>query len=206
MTLLLVEDHPGLAGFLARVLSREGHEVTVVDSPRAARLHAERSPPDLVVIDAALADAAASDVLLRTGLPILCLQTGRPVPPEVGILPREGLDTLVAKLDGPGHSLRAGELVVDTLARRATWRATELRLTGQDLALLTALLHGRGEVVSRSMLLQEAWGVVHDPGTNVVDVAVSHLRRRLEPASKDLRIETVRGRGYRLCLGASAAA
>lgn len=204
MRITLIEDRLDLAGFLTRALTQEGHEVTAARAVGATRRLTSAS--DLVVIDAALVTPGASGHLRARGGPVFCLRTGRPEGEGAQELDCGGLDALVARLCRPDGDLSTGDLRVEPRARRATWRGAPLALSGHDLALLHALVRARGEAVTRSTLLLEVWQTPYDPGTNVVDVAVSHLRRRLRDAGADVAIESVRGLGYRLALPLAVAA
>jgi DNA-binding response OmpR family regulator len=92
--------------------------------------------------------------------------------------------------------LRTGGLELDLLRRHALAGGARLDLTQIEFALLAALLRANGEVVSRRELLREVWNLSFDPGTNVVDVHVNRLRRKLEDAGLTAVVRTVRGQGY----------
>jgi len=89
-----------------------------------------------------------------------------------------------------------GALELDLLRRSAHVGKTRLDLTQTEFSLLAALLRAGGDPIGRRDLLREVWGVRFDPGTNVVDVHVNRLRRKLEDAGLAALIRTVRGRGY----------
>jgi DNA-binding response OmpR family regulator len=90
--------------------------------------------------------------------------------------------------------LRAGEIVLDLRTRRATVEGRTVDLTAREFTMLEVLMQHVGQVLSREQLLSHVWGYDYDPGSNVVDVYVGYLRKKLGPGS----IETVRGMGYRL--------
>lgn len=205
MRITLIEDKLDLAGFLTRALTREGHEVTAARTLGALQ-RAGRAKPDLVVMDAALVGAGAQRQMAGLACPVFCLRTGRPEAAGAGELEGGGLDALVARLCRAEGDICAGDLRVEPRARRATWRGARLDLSGHDVGVLAALVRARGEVVTRATFLLEVWQTPYDPGTNVVDVAVSHLRRRLRDAGADVTIEPVRGLGYRLVLPMAVAA
>ncbi len=98
----------------------------------------------------------------------------------------------VSRPDDP--VLAAGDLRLDLAARRVTAGDREVELTAREFRLLETLMRHRGQVLSREQLLSHVWGYAHDPGSNVVDVYVGYLRRKLGPGA----IETVRGMGYRM--------
>ena len=204
MRITLIEDRLDLAGFLTRALTGEGHDVTVTRSPGGSQQVG--TAPDLVVIDAAMVTAAVARQLAVNTSPVFCLRTGRAEGERAREIEGGGLDALVARLWRAEDQVTAGDLRVEPRARRASWRGSRLDLSGHDLALLHALVRARGEAVTRSTLLLEVWQTPYDPGTNVVDVAVSHLRRTLRDAGADVTIEPVRGLGYRLALPMAVAA
>ena len=95
--------------------------------------------------------------------------------------------------------LRAGDLVLDLRTRRVSAGDRPVELTAREFALAETLLRHRGQVLSREQLLSHVWGYDFDPGSNVVDVYIRYLRRKLGTD----RIETVRGMGYRLRSGSA---
>jgi DNA-binding response OmpR family regulator len=110
----------------------------------------------------------------------------------------ELLARIRARLRDPGHAaasvLTAGPVVLDLLRRTVTVDGNEVQLTMREFVLAETLMRHPGQVLSREQLLDRVWGLSHDPGSNVVDVYVGYLRRKL---GADL-IQTVRGMGYRL--------
>jgi DNA-binding response OmpR family regulator len=90
--------------------------------------------------------------------------------------------------------LRAGEIVLDLRTRRASTEGRTVDLTAREFTMLEVLIRHAGQVLSREQLLSHVWGYDYDPGSNVVDVYVGYLRKKLGQDS----IETVRGMGYRL--------
>ena len=94
--------------------------------------------------------------------------------------------------------LAMGELVINRLARRVLVRGEEMVLSPRELSVLEYLLLHSGDVVTRSDLLENVWDMHFDPGSNVVDVHIARLRRKLELRSAPVRIATVRGVGFRL--------
>jgi DNA-binding response OmpR family regulator len=94
-----------------------------------------------------------------------------------------------------GHILRAGSLLLDLARRQAQIGAVETQLSDREFRLLHHLVEHQGEIVSRERLLSEVWGYHFDPCSNVVDVCVRRLRKKLGP---DAPIETIRHAGYRL--------
>jgi two-component system OmpR family response regulator len=100
------------------------------------------------------------------------------------------------RMVGEARSFRVGDLAVDVMRRVAERGGRRVNLTPTEFSLLTELLRAGGHARTRSELLREVWGYDFDPGTNVVDVHVNRLRRKLEDAGAPDVIRTVRGRGY----------
>jgi DNA-binding response OmpR family regulator len=101
---------------------------------------------------------------------------------------------------GSGALLRVGDLCLDTAARRCTCGSVRLELTAREFALLEYLMLRPGVVVSKTDLLDHVWDLGHDGDSNVVEVYIGYLRRKLERACPGAQIVTVRGAGYRLAV------
>ncbi|AIS00590.1 response regulator transcription factor [Streptomyces glaucescens] len=217
MRLLIVEDERRLALSLARGLTAEGYAVDVVHDGLEGLHRASESPYDLVVLDIMLPGlngyrvcsalrAAGNDV------PILMLTAKDGEYDEA-----EGLDTgaddyltkpfsyvvLVARIrallrrrgtGGGTPVIEAGELRLDTGARRVLRQGTEVALTAKEFAVLEQLALRPGQVVSKTEILEHVWDFAYEGDPNIVEVYVSALRRKL---GAEL-IRTVRGAGYRL--------
>jgi two-component system copper resistance phosphate regulon response regulator CusR len=217
MQLLLLEDDQETAETLAQGLAQEGHDVSLAcDVPGALALVAEHHF-DAAVLDLMVPGGSGYDVLevLRKSeprVPALLLTARSAVEDRVLGLDRGADDYLVkpfsfselaARVRALGRRgaeeptrLRAGELELDLLRRHALAAGVRLDLTQIEFALLAALLRAGGDAVSRRDLLREVWNLSFDPGTNVVDVHVNRLRRKLEDAGLSAVVRTVRGQGY----------
>jgi len=215
--ILLLEDDPETASALARGLSIEGHDVSPAALKREALQLLEQRSFDAAILDVGLPDGEGYEVVetLRSRHPatwILMLTARGSLSDRVAGLDRGADDYLVkpfslaelaARLRArerrptPGSSeLRCGELALDLMQRRATIGSERLDLTHTEFSLLVALLRERGAPLSRRALLREVWGYEFDPGTNVVDVHVNRLRRKLEDRGVRDLIRTIRGSGY----------
>jgi DNA-binding response OmpR family regulator len=217
MRLLLVEDNARFAGSLARGLVEEGFTVDTVGTGAAAIVQIARDDLDAIILDLGLPDVDGTDVLARlradgSRCPVLVLTARDAVAARVAALDAGAddylvkpfaFDELVARLralarraTGPRWApLVSGALALDAeLGVRAGDR--RVVLSPREHALLGYLLRRRGEVVSRADILDEVFGYARDPGTNVVDVHLAHLRRKL--ASLPVTITTIRGAGFRL--------
>jgi DNA-binding response OmpR family regulator len=221
MKLLLVEDEERVASFLVKGLRAHGYGVEWVGTGCEALRRAVDADISLVILDLGLPDLDGLEVLEslreRGGtVPVLVLSARGRVHDRV-----KGLDLgaddylakpfafeeLLARIRanlrpradaGPGV-LRIGGISVDQLRREVTVDGRTFSLSAREFALLKAFAGHPSQVLSRPELLSMAWGMDFDPGTNLVDVYVGYLRRKLgEPF-----IETVRGAGYRLRPGGS---
>lgn len=218
--ILVVEDEAGIADFLARGLKAEGYEVTVAADGVAGERLALDSQADLVVLDRMLPGRDGIEVLeairqAKPTLPVIMLTARAEVADRV-----EGLDLgatdyvtkpfafeeLLARIrvrlrevDGATHStLEAAGIRLDLLTREASREGEQLRLPDREAELLAYLMRHAGRVCSREEILAAVWGYAHDPGTNVVQVYVGYLRRKLARPDSPAPIETVRSVGYRL--------
>ena len=217
MHILILEDEPKIASFLRRGLSEEGHMVEAAADLRGARELLGKSSFDLLLVDRMLPDGDGLSLvreLRRAGdqTPVLCLTARDRVEERVEGLNGGADDYLVkpfsfdellarvaalARRSGlAGGRVSVGDLEVDLDALRV-WRAgVEVRLTAQEFRLLRALAEHPGHIVSRTRLLESAWDLHHDPGTNVVDVYVGYLRAKIDRGHARPLIHTVRGLGY----------
>jgi DNA-binding response OmpR family regulator len=218
MTLLVVEDEERVASFLVKGLSANGYDVEWVSTGHEALRRAVDADVSLVILDLGLPDLDGLEVLesLRkwgATVPVLVLSARGRVNDRVKGLDL-GADDYLAKpfafeellariranlrprADASPGVIRAGGVSVDQLRREATASGRTHRLSTREFALLQAFVGHPNQVLSRQELLSMAWDMDFDPGTNLVDVYVGYLRRKLGEAL----IETVRGSGYRLRL------
>lgn len=216
LTILVVEDEPGIATFLRRGFEAAGYPVLdTADGPTGLAL-AQRDEVRLVVLDLGLPGLPGEEVLarlraLRPSLPVIVLTAKDTVADKVANL-EAGADDYVVKpfsfsellarvrarlraADQPTVAkLEAGDLNLDLLTRRVYVGGRAVDLSTREFALAEVLVRHAGQVLSKAQLLDQVWGYDFDGSSNVVEVYVRHLRRKLGPA----RIETVRGAGYRL--------
>jgi DNA-binding response OmpR family regulator len=214
--ILIAEDEERLSAFLEKGLRAAGFATTVVaDGPSAVAL-ARDEDFDLLVLDLGLPRLDGLEVLrtLRAQgrrLPILVLSARDDTDVKVAGL-ELGADDYVTKpfrfeellarirvrmrSGGTPEAtvLRSGDLVLDLRSRRAEVGGRSVELSAREFVMLEVFLRHPGQVLSREQLLSRVWGYQHDPGSNVVDVYVGYLRRKLGRE----RISTVRGMGYAL--------
>jgi two-component system copper resistance phosphate regulon response regulator CusR len=216
MRLLIVEDEDRIAAFLVKGLRAHGYAVTLARTGRDGLRLAGELEPDGVILDLGLPDIDGVEVLRRlrsrrSAMPVLVLTARDQVRDKVQGLDLGAddyltkpfaFDELLARLrarlrprDAAEASvLRAGAVSLDLHSRRARVGDREVDLTAREFALLETFLRHPGQVLSREQVLSRVWGLDFDPESNVVDVYVRYLRRKLGGEV----IETVRGMGYRL--------
>jgi len=220
MRLLLIEDDAKIAQMLRRGLQEEGFAVQVASDGVSGLEQVRAEPFDICILDVLLPRLDGFGVLerLRAGgstLPVLMLTARDDVPSRVRGLNLGADDYLVkpfafaellarirALLRREAGSredrLRCGELELDPLEHRVWCRGEPVELSTKQFALLELLLRNPGHVVSRAMILERVWGYTFDPGTNLVDVHIAHLRQKIDGAAPPSLIQTVRGVGYRV--------
>jgi DNA-binding response OmpR family regulator len=225
MHVLVVEDDRALAQFLQKGLLLEGHTVDVAGDGETALQKAEEHSPDLMVLDLGLperdgtqvleamhARAAHTPVLVLTGRShvrerVHCLDMGA----DDFMLKPFSFHELMARCRAilrrrertADPALRFGTIEIDRMQRKVRYGGAELELTATEYALLEVLVRRQGACCSRTALLAEVWNGTTEGGTNIVDVYITYLRRKLAAAQPADRtsgsaIETVRGSGYRL--------
>jgi two-component system copper resistance phosphate regulon response regulator CusR len=221
MRVLLIEDEPHAAQVLAKGLREQAYAVDVAADGETALFQAGTTDYDALILDLMLPrlDGLAVCRAIRGGgsdVPILMLTARDPVESRI-----EGLDCgaddylvkpydfgeLLARLRAVirrgrqpvlPEQLVVGVLTVDTRSRRATVRGTNLVLTAKEYALLEYLARRAGDVVSRGDIAEHVWDEHYDPLSNVVDVYIQRLRRKLDTAGEASIIRTRRGEGYQL--------
>jgi len=214
--ILVVEDEARLASFLEKGLRSSGFVTTIAADGRTAGVMAHDEDFDLMILDLGLPDKDGLDVLrdLRASgqqLPVIVLTARDDIHDRVAgldmgaddYLPKPfHFEELVARIKvqlrdaktGPQEEqLRVGGVVLDLRTRWATVEGEPVELSAREFELLRTFLQHPDQVLSREQLLARVWGYAYDPGSNVVDVYVGYLRRKLGSE----HFETVRGVGYR---------
>lgn len=213
---LVIEDEPRIQQILARGLARSGIEVEQAADGRSGLERALRSNVDLVVLDLLLPELDGLTVLRvlqerRSDLPVVVLSARSDLRTKLQgfklgasdyVAKPFSIEELVARVRAQVHRhrlagpfVRAGCLTLDIAQHQAQIDDTVTDLTRREFQLLMHLMSHRGETVSRESLLAEAWGYGFDPGSNIVEVCVRRLRKKLGPRAP---IETVRHEGYRV--------
>jgi len=219
MRVLVVEDDRALGAFLRQGLEVEGHQVDWVEDGEAALAYVANSSPELMVLDLSLprrdgmevleelrARQHDSSVLVLTGRNDLqarvhCLDLGADdcllKPFSYFELMARCRALLRRRRQSADPVLRQGDLELHRIEHRVSRAGKTIALTAKEFALLEYLMLHKGECLSRSQLLTDLWQMPMETSTNIVDVYVNYLRRKLDGVGTGL-IETVRGMGYRL--------
>ena len=227
MRLLIAEDDKALALFLSRGLEVDGHRIRLAYDGDAAVDAFREDLPDLTILDLNMPVKDGETALeemraLNADLPVLVLTGRQEVDTRVRCLDRGADDLMVkpfslhelrarcrallrrkrdAKL-----TLRAGDLELDRLEHSARRGGETIVLTNKEFTLLEHLMLNRGQCVSRVELLDSVWNMEPAQTTNIVDVYINYLRRKLKDAPPGMLIRTVRGRGYQVPSEAELAA
>jgi DNA-binding response OmpR family regulator len=216
MKLLVIEDEERVASFIAKGLKAKGHVVLLARTGREGLALAAEPDLDAVVLDLGLPDIDGTEVLRRLRgrndtLPVVVLTARGEVGDRVRgldlgaddyLIKPFAFDELLARLrvrlrvrdSQDPVELHGGTVTLNLRTRRARVEDREVDLTAREFALLESFLRHPDQVLSREQLLNQVWGFGFDPESNVVDVYVRHLRRKLGEGV----IVTVRGMGYRL--------
>lgn len=215
--ILIVEDEAGIASFITKGLRSAGHQPTAVGTGNEGLIHGQTGGYDLMILDIGLPDIDGFEVLRRLR------KTGSTMPVII-LTARDSVDDTVAGLEGGADDympkpfrfeellarvrlrlrtepsagettvLSYGDVSLDLRTRQAHVGDKAVELSAREFALLETFLSHPGQVLSREQLLSRVWGYDFDPGSNVVDVYVRYLRKKIGAA----HIVTVRGMGYRL--------
>jgi two-component system, OmpR family, response regulator len=217
---LLIEDEPGIVDFVRRGMEAEGFAVeTELDGARGEQ-RALREGFDAVVLDLMLPGRDGLEVLAslraaKPSMPVIVLTARGEVEDRVAGLDAGAVDYLVKPFSlaellarvrahlrvatqGAATTLRGEGIEVDLLTRRVLRDGVPVALSTTEFELLVHLLRHHGRVVSREQILSAVWRYEHDPATNIVDVYVGYLRRKLSRPDSPAPIDTVRAVGYRL--------
>jgi DNA-binding response OmpR family regulator len=218
--ILLVEDEPGIVDFVRRGFEADGFEVeAALDGLEGERL-ALADGFDAIVLDLMLPGRDGLEVLAsvrraKPEVPVIVLTARGEIEDRVGGLDAGAVDYLVkpfalAELEAriraqlrtarqsPQTTLRQSGLEIDLLTRTVRNNGKPVRLTNTEFDLLAYFMNHPGQVLNRQQILRAVWGYGHDPATNIVDVYIGYLRRKLGDGDQRVPIRTVRSRGYRL--------
>lgn len=218
MKVLVIEDDRTVGHYVQRGLEEQGMQVELVPDGEQGLMRAAEGPYDLIVLDLRLPGVPGQEVLrtLRDrGLttPILVLTAQDAVESKVHAL-RGGADDyvtkpfafeeLLARVEALARRptaiappvLTVGDLTIDTGSRDVRRGTAAVEVTPKEYAVLEYLARNAGRVMSRTLITEYAWGYHFDPGTNVVDVVINRLRKKMDQGFATKLIHTVRGVGY----------
>jgi len=219
MRVLLIEDDSDMAGYIAQSLHDLGHATSVAGDGRVGLELASREPFDVVVVDRMLPGLDGVSVV-RTlrgrdmTVPVLFLTTMDGIDDRVAGLEAGGDDYLVkpfampelaARINALGRRgrlsvqdtvLRVADLEMDLVKRTVLRKGQRVELQPREFQLLEYLVRHAGQVVTRTMLLENVWDFHFDPQTNIVETHISRLRSKVDREFSDPLIHTVRGTGY----------
>jgi len=222
MVILVVEDEEKIAQFLRRGLAEAGYEVELVSNGDDAFEAARRQEYDVVVLDVALPGRDGLDVCRalrqhRRTVPILMLSALGSVPDKIAGLDAGADDylskpfafeeflarirALLRKKDGTmGNRLECADLSLDLLTRKVDRGGRSVELSNKEFALLEYLMRCQGRVVTRNMIAEHVWNLDFHTSTNVIEVYINYLRKKIDAEAPVKLIRTLRGRGYQLGL------
>jgi two-component system copper resistance phosphate regulon response regulator CusR len=218
MKILVIEDDPTVGEYVKRGLEEQLWGVDLVSDGEEGERRARSDAYDLIVLDMRLPGKSGMQVLhgLRARgfeRPILVLTAQDAVDAKVGAL-RAGADDyvtkpfafeeLLARVEALSRRpramaspvLRVGDLELDKDTRTVTRGGEPVDLTPKEYTVLEYLMRHAGRVMSRTLITEYAWGYHFDPGTNIVDVVINHLRKKIDVSGAPKLIHTVRGVGY----------
>ena len=215
MNVLVVQEDPGVASFIKRGLEAEGFAVRTACDGREGLGLSTALDFDLIVLDLPLPTVTGGEILARlrdsgSSVPVIVLTAQDAVADRVAMLNAGAddfltrpcdLEELIARIRARlrardqtvSTTISQGRITIDVTTRQAWIDGRSVELSSREFALLETLMHHTGQVLSKPQLLNQVWGYERDTSSNVVEVYVGYLRRKLE---RDV-VETVRGAGYR---------
>ena len=218
MRILVIEDEAKVASFIRRGLEAEGYRVDIAPDGEVGLTQAFDHEYDLIVLDVMLPRRNGLNVLQemrrhKLRLPVLMLTARDTVADKVTGLDRGADDyltkpfafeELLARIRAllrrgsplSPSTLSVADLEFDLISRKVTRAGTRIELTAKEFALLEFFLRHPGRVLSRALIAQHVWGVDFDTFTNVIDVYVNYLRKKIDAGFPTKLIHTVRGVGY----------
>jgi heavy metal response regulator len=220
MRILVVEDEPQIADFLARGLTENGYSVDTAHDGEEALQWPAVAEFDVIILDVMLPLVGGFEVCRRlrergVRIPVLMLTARDAVEDRVAGLDSGADDYLVkpfafaellARVRAlirrepalQGNVLQLGDLVLDTVTRQVTRGEASVELTAKEFALLEYLMRHPDQVLSRTVIAEHVWNYDFDNATNVIDVHVKNLRKKIDGDHERKLIHTVRGAGYRI--------
>ncbi len=216
-SVLVVEDEKKVSAFIQQGLQEIGYEVESVDSPTLARQKLKIRKYDILVLDVMLPDMSGMDyakelrtqgysgfILMLTALSttkdkIQGLDSGaddyltKPFEFEE-LLAR--IRALIRRKGEDKAQLKNGELIMDLISRHVSRDGVKIELTTKEFSLLEFLMRHQDKVVDRNAIARQVWGTDFDPDSNVIDVYINHLRKKIDNPFPKKLLKTVVGQGY----------
>lgn len=225
MRVLIIEDDPETARFLQKALGDTGHESEHADDGEQGLEYGRTNDYDVMIVDRMLPKRdglSIIETLREEGVktPVLILSALDQVDERVKGLRAGGDDyltkpfafsELLARIEvlmrrlipeGEETDLKVGDLKMERLSQKVTRAGTVIQLVPREYRLLEYLMRHKGQVVTRTMLLENVWDYHFDPGTNIIDVHMSRLRSKIDKDYAQSLLQTVRGAGYMISDGA----
>lgn len=221
MKVLIVEDEPSLVTFVRRGLIEAGHEVSVAMDGTTAWQMIQNNLPDIVILDVMLPGINGIDLCrkmrsLKIKIPVIMLTalgtsenvvTGLDSGADDYIIKPFKFSELVARISAvtrrtldptanAGSTLSIADLQVDTRGKVVTRGDLKINLTATEYNLLEFLIRNKGKVFTRAEILEQVWDINFEMNTNVIDVYINYLRRKIDKQSNNKLIHTVVGMGY----------
>ena len=218
MRILVVEDEPDLKEITAKRLKAGGYGVDTCDNGKDAQYYIEHTPYDLILLDVMLPGADGITVLKnirKKGMktPVLLLTARDSIEDRVTGLDNGAddyltkpfaFDELLARIrvilrrrsNEASNRLVLGDLIMDLATHQVTRAGTEISLSAKEYAILEYMMHNKGMVLSRSRIEEHVWNYDFEGGSNVVDVYMRYLRKKIDAPFEKKLIHTVRGSGY----------
>jgi DNA-binding response OmpR family regulator len=218
--ILLIEDEPGIVDFVTRGLEAEGFPVEAALDGIEGERRVLHESFDLIVLDLMLPGRSGMEILgslrrAKATVPVLVLTARGEIEDRVAGLDAGAVDYLVKPfslaelaarvraqlrlaMQSPAATLHVGDIEVNLITREVRRAGEPVRLSSTEFDLLVYLIRSRGRVLTREQVLSTVWGYEHDPRTNIVDVYIGYLRRKLGTPENPAPIVTVRSVGYRL--------
>ena len=222
MRVLIVEDESRIADFLDRGLRAEGHFCVIANDGESGLSLALEADFDLILLDLMLPGIHGHEVcqqlrMNKVNTPLIILSAMDSLEDVIAGL-RMGADDYLTKpfsfeellaridtimrrnseIESMDQVIKAGPLAFDRQSLRFSVDGTEMKMTAKELAIIELLMSNPGTLFSRERILSNVWGLNMDPLTNVVDVYIGKLRKKIDGDADNSMIETVRGLGYRL--------
>lgn len=225
MQILLIEDDLETARFLCKALGENGHNVDHSDDGEIGLQYGLKKEYDVLIVDRMLPNRDGLSIIetLRANdisTPVLILSALDKVDERVKGLKSGGddyltkpfaLSELQARIEvlmrrhsaGTENSeLKVGDLILERMSQKVSRSGVDIQLVPREYRLLEYLMRHKGQVVTRTMLLENVWDYHFDPGTNVIDVHMSRLRSKIDKDFDESLLQTIRGAGYMISDGA----